>query len=291
MTIHLTALADLEKRASSHRLAWLASDDEGNPLGSAFLRLFTNDGQRHLAEVDVRVHPAERRRGVGETLLNAALEAAAEDGRRAVMAETEPDTDGARFLSKRDFRKVLTLIFTRLPLTGANPGTEPSAGYRLVSWDGEVPDELAGTFAESLRAMDDMPMGEVDYGKINWDVEQVKAIAKAVEKRGELLHTVAAVHEETGTIAGFTELTVPGTRTGDGQNYGTGVLPGHRGHGLGRWMKAEAIRLVRERYPEVTGLLTDTAEDNAPMRRVNDALGYVTVRTTARYQRMLGEPG
>ncbi|WP_215541453.1 GNAT family N-acetyltransferase [Amycolatopsis sp. CA-230715] len=291
MTIHLTALADLEERASSHRLAWLASDDDGTPLGSAFLRLFTNDGQRHLAEVDVRVHPAERRRGVGKALLDAALEAATVDGRRAVMAETEPGTDGARFLSERDFRKVLTLIFTRLSLADAHPESKPCAGYRLVSWDGEVPSELAETFAESRRAMDDMPMGEVDYGRVDWDVEQVKAIAKAVEKRGELLHTVAAVHEETGAIAGFTELTVPGTRTGDGQNYGTGVLPGHRGHGLGHWMKAEAIRLVRERHPEVTGLLTDTAEDNTPMRRVNEALGYVTVRTTARYQRKLGEIG
>ncbi|GAA1991028.1 GNAT family N-acetyltransferase [Amycolatopsis minnesotensis] len=287
--MHLTALADLEQRASSHRLAWLASDDDGNPLGSAFLRLFGNDGQRHLAEVDIRVHPAERRRGVGQALLDAAVDAATADGRRAVVAETEPDTDGARFLSKRDFRKVLTLIFTRLALTDANLGTRSSAGYRLVSWDGQVPDELADSFAESRRAMDDMPMGEVDYGRVDWDVEQVKAIAKAAEKRGELLHTVAAVHERTGAIAGFTELTVPGTRTGDGQNYGTGVLPGHRGHGLGQWMKAEAIRLVRERHPGVTGLLTDTAEDNVPMRRVNEALGYATVRTTARYQRKLGE--
>jgi GNAT superfamily N-acetyltransferase len=83
---------------------------------------------------------------------------------------------------------------------------------------------------------------------------------------------------------GFTELVVPGDGTGDGQHYGTGVLPEHRGRGLGRWMKAASIMRVRERHPCLDGLLTDTAETNLHMRRINDALGYAPAHTAFQYQ-------
>ena len=161
---------------------------------------------------------------------------------------------------------------------------EPHPGYHLISWDGTVPDELAETFAASRRAMDDMPMGSTDFGTVTWDVARVRAAAAAVERRGDLLHTVAAISDVDATIAGFSELVVPGDAAGDAQHYGTGVLPEHRGHGLGRWMKASAILQARERYPALAGLLTDTADSNAPMRGINDALGYVPTHTTYEYQ-------
>ncbi|MFD0891728.1 GNAT family N-acetyltransferase, partial [Streptosporangium algeriense] len=157
-------------------------------------------------------------------------------------------------------------------------------GYRLFSWDGTVPDDLADTFTASRRAMDDMPMDELDYGVVVWDVERVRAAARAVAERGDLLHTVVAVDDADGSIAGFTELVVPGDGRGDGQHYGTGVLPEHRGHGLARWMKAEIIRRTRERYPHLGGLLTDTADGNVHMRAVNDALGYLPTHREVRYQ-------
>jgi GNAT superfamily N-acetyltransferase len=62
------------------------------------------------------------------------------------------------------------------------------------------------------------------------------------------------------------------------------VLPEHRGHGLARWMKAAAILRARRRHPELSGLCTDTADGNAPMRAVNDALGYVPTHRAVEYQ-------
>jgi GNAT superfamily N-acetyltransferase len=91
-----------------------------------------------------------------------------------------------------------------------------------------------------------------------------------------------------GAVVGFTELVVPGDGRGDGQHYGTGVLPEHRGHGLGRWMKAESIRQARVRHPGLGGLLTDTADINPYMRRINDALGYAPTHRMVIHQRELG---
>jgi GNAT superfamily N-acetyltransferase len=290
LSIRITPLIDPDGGTSTRRLAWLASDTNGIPVGSAFLRLFTRTGQDHLAELDLCVHPAERRNRTGSRLLEAAVAAARQDGRRCVIAQAEAGSPGDRFLPARGFRRVLTLIFTRLTLaeadiTALTEITEQShPGYRLSSWEGTVPDGLAETFVASRHAMDDMPMGSTDFGTVTWDLKRVRAAAAAIEKRGDLLHTVVAIDESDGSIAGFTELVVPGDGKGDGQHYGTGVLPGHRGHGLGRWMKAASIRQARERHPDLGGLLTDTADNNPYMRHINDALGYAPTHTTFEYQ-------
>ncbi|MFI6981459.1 GNAT family N-acetyltransferase [Embleya sp. NPDC050154] len=290
MSTHLTPLTDPAQNPAGRRLAWLASDADGIPLGSAFLRLFTRPGQDHLAELDLRVHPAERRRGTGGRLLAAAVEAARADGRRSLLAQAEVDSPGDRFLAARGFRAVLTLIYARLPLAEVDLAavTEVAErahpGYRFLAWDGIVPDAWADTFAVSRRAMDDMPMGDTDYGTVIWDVDRVRAAARAIADRGELLHTIAAIDTADGSIVGFTELVVPGDGKGDGQHYSTGVLPEHRGHGLGRRMKAEAILRARDRHPDLAGLCTDTAAENRAMLGINAALGYRPTHRSTEYR-------
>ncbi|KOG43724.1 GNAT family N-acetyltransferase [Streptomyces resistomycificus] len=290
MTPRIIPLADPETGVSSRRLAWLAAGPDGAPTGSAFLRLFTREGQEHLAELEIAVHGAERRGGVGTRLLDAAVAAARADGRRSVLAQAEHGSAADAFLAARGFRRVLGLTYARLPLAGANLAAIgrlaelPCPGYRLTEWDGTVPDELALSYAESRRAMDDMPMEGTDYGTVVWDVERVVAAAEAVARRGELLHTVAAVDVSDGSVVGFSELVVPGDGRGDGQHYGTAVLPGHRGHGLARRMKAASILRARARHPELAGLCTDTADSNAPMRAVNEALGYAPTHRAVEYQ-------
>lgn len=147
-----------------------------------------------------------------------------------------------------------------------------------------MPDALARSFADSRRAMDDMPMEGTDFGRVVWDVERVIAAAEAITRRGELLHTVAAVDATDGSVVGFSELVVPGDGSGDGQHYGTAVLPEHRGKGLARWMKAAAVRHALERHPRLSGLCTDTAESNKPMLAVNDSLGYLPTHRSVEYQ-------
>lgn len=290
MSIRITPLTDPNRGPFSRRPVWLASDADGIPVGSAFLRLPTDAGQEHRAELELTVHPAERRNRVGSRLLDAAVAAAREEGRRGVAAHAEAGSAGDRFLAARGFRKVLALTYARLTLAGADIAAlteiveQPHPGYRLESWQGSVPDHLAETFTAARRAMDDMPMDEADHVPATWDVERVRAVARVIEERGDLLHTVVAVDTSDNSIAGFTELVVPGGGKGDGQHYGTGVLPEHRGRGLGRWMKAESIRHAHEHHPDLDGLITDTADSNSPMRHINDSLGYVPTHQVIGYQ-------
>ncbi|MFK0194322.1 GNAT family N-acetyltransferase [Kitasatospora sp. NPDC090308] len=295
MTFRLTALADPATGPSSRRLAWLASAPDGTPLGSAFLRLFDSPGQAHLCELALDVHPAERRRGAGSALLEAAATTAREDGRRTLLAQAVEGSPGDAFLSARGFERALVLEYARLDLTPADTGTGTAAdtgtatdateaggvarpelppGYRLVSWLGSCPEEWLPAFTRARTAMDDMPMGDTDFGVVAWDEARVLAAARAVADRGELLHTAAVLETATGDLVGFSELVLPADRSGDGQHYGTAVQPAHRRRGLARAMKAEAIRWTRAEHPGITGLRTDTADHNTGMLAVNRALGY-----------------
>ncbi|MFE0421208.1 GNAT family N-acetyltransferase [Streptomyces sp. NPDC058953] len=277
------------------RLTLVASDRDGVPRGTASLRLFPDPGRRALAELRIDVEPADRRRGVGTRLLDEALAAAREDGRRSVLAGADAESPGAGFLAARGFRTVLTLLHARLALADADPDAlarivaDAPTGYRLTSWSGTVPDALAATFTAARRAMDDMPTEDADLGTVVWDEERVREVARRVEERGDLLHTVAAVDVtggSAGSVIGFTELVFP-CDGGDGIHYGTAVLPDHRGRGLALRMKAESILHARGHAPGRAGLVTDTAAANGAMRRVNERLGYRFTHTSWQFQREL----
>ncbi|MEV1178002.1 GNAT family N-acetyltransferase, partial [Nonomuraea sp. NPDC049784] len=137
MSIRIIPLTDPQPAPSSRRLAWLAALPTGVPAGSAFLRLFTRAGQDHLAELELQVHPAERRGGIGSRLLAAAVAAARVDGRRCVIAQADAGSTGEAFLAAHGFRTVLTLTYARLPLAQADLAAlaeivrSPHPGYRL----------------------------------------------------------------------------------------------------------------------------------------------------------------
>lgn len=97
MPPRITPLTDPGSSPSNRRLAWLASDAEGVPVGSAFLRLSGGKGRDHRAELEIAVHPAERRAGVGGALLDAALTAARGDGRRSLVARVTAGSPANRF--------------------------------------------------------------------------------------------------------------------------------------------------------------------------------------------------
>jgi GNAT superfamily N-acetyltransferase len=275
MITRITALTD----PSSGNPVWIAEGDDGRPLGTARVHLPAGDG---AADLRITVHPAERRAGVGTRLLEAAV--AANGSSRALLGPAvEEGSAGESFCVAAGMRRVLALTYTRLDLAAFAEVPGPVDGYRLVHWEGTVADELAGTFARSRRAMDDMPMDDAAWTPDVWDVARLHRIAAAVAERGEILLTTAVIGPD-GEIAGFTEVVVAGDGTGDGQHYGTGVLPEHRGRGLARWLKVAQIEHVRARFPKLAGLLADTADSNTAMRRVNDSLGYRPTHRSLLYQ-------
>ncbi|MFC6160417.1 GNAT family N-acetyltransferase [Kribbella jiaozuonensis] len=273
MSIRLIPLTDPDYRPTSRRIAWLAAEDDGTPVGSAFLRLDSRNNYSQLGELELTVHPAERRRGIGSQLLDAVVAGARDHDVRTLLVDVNVGSVGDQFLQHHGFEIGLTLIYTRLDLSESIPDVPAVPGYRLISWEGVVPDDLVQTFTDARTGMDDAPTGSISIGADVWDVERTRHAAQVIAQRGDRLSVVAAL-DETGQIVGFTELVVPGDGKGDGQHYGTAVLPAHRGRGLALWMKAAQIHQTRHDFPDLDGLLTDTVDTNTPMRRTNTHLGY-----------------
>ncbi|MEU9996516.1 GNAT family N-acetyltransferase [Streptomyces sp. NPDC050848] len=275
----------------SHRLSWLATGADGVPVGVAGLRVFTSPGQDHLAELELHVAPAHRRLGAGSLLLSAALAACRTENRRSLIATAAADGPGEAFGARRGFRRALTLDHLMLRLD--EDGTDRAdllriadaehPGYRLTGWTGTVPDGLADAFAAAKNAMNDMPVGDLDYGSVAWDADRVRAMAAVVADRGDTLLTLAAVHDD-GTLAGYTEILIPQGVPPRVQQYDTAVVPEHRGHGLGLWVKAAMVRRLRAEYPGVVEIETDNADDNVHMLAVNHGLGFRSYRRTREFQ-------
>lgn len=268
----------------SRRLFWLATEPDGTVAGVAALRLFTRSGQEHLAELELHVHPERRRAGVGSQLLAQVVFAARVENRRSLIISVADAEPGIAFCAARGFQRVLTLRHLLLDLSEADDSAADTgpAGYRPASWAGTVPDDLAAAFAAAKNAMNDMPTGEMDYGEQQWDADRVRAMAQVLADRGDTLLTVAALHGDV--VAGFTEIVI---RAGERQRalqYDTVVVPAHRGHGLGLWLKAAMVRRLRADHPGIVEVETDNAEDNTHMLAVNERLGFREHRRAHEYQ-------
>lgn len=94
---------------------------------------------------------------------------------------------------------------------------------------------------------------------------------------------ITAALTEDGEMAGFHELIVfPDSRMAAIGN--TGVPGRFRGHGLGLRLKAAATLHVLEREPHVEVISTWNNADNAPMVRVNQAMGFEVSETWNTWQ-------
>lgn len=309
--------ASLTAVGPGSRLAlWLVhgSNDEG--VATARLRLPAAEGSGRLASVDLTVHPAHRRMGMGSRLLATVVAAAREEGCRRLSTEVLAGTPGESFLATREFVPALRLTWQRLVLAEiperiVKLPDVPHPGYRLTAWEGAPPDALAESFAAARGAFADQPAGGLEAATTRWDAERVRMMAELAARRGERLLNHAAISEADGSVAGYTKLTLP-AGVGEGSDGGAGeagepgepadgsgagarakqldtaVVAAHRGHGLGLWLKSAMLRHLLDAHPEVTEVVTNTADDNRHMLAVNAALGFRPLRRTVAYQLRLG---
>ena len=129
----------------------------------------------------------------------------------------------------------------------------------------------------------DMPTGDVDYEPQPWTVDELVAREEAMLARGLRMLTAAA-RDPSGRVVAYTELLVPGHGRNEAIQNDTLVHRAHRGHRLGVALKVVNLRRLRELYPEVPVVHTWSADDNAPMLAVNEAVGFRQVEWEFEYQ-------
>jgi GNAT superfamily N-acetyltransferase len=278
-------LRELVRATDRVWVVWAAVDEGGTVVGAASLVMPQHDNLAQ-AGVNIVVHPDHRRRGVGSQLLDHTEAAAHDHGRTVLLADTQwlvgaRDESGEEFAATNGYAGAQTSLRSCLSLPAdparldtalAGDGTD---GYVMrTCWDG-IPEEwLAGRAELSRRMSTDIPMGDLQLEEESWDEDRVRAEYQRIAAMGRRVVDTFALHEASGVLVGYTQVQVPRESPAVAFQQDTLVMREHRGHRLGRRMKAASTRELMRESPDTTLVRTWNADDNAPMLAVNTALGY-----------------
>jgi len=275
-------------------VAWEGADGDRRAdrraIGRAFAYVPVGRDNLHLVQFDVQVAPDRRRRGVGRALLAWGLALARRHDRRLIVGGTGARVPaGDAFARAFGAREVMRASTNELDLDEHGPrlfapdgvvanwlreGPLRAPAYELVWMPRPYPEEVLLPFAALKTAMNDAPRGDLDVEDRAYTPDSLRDNDAYDARAGLVPWTLLARHAASGAYAGFTEIVWDPERPRVAFQGDTAVIPAHRGHALGKWLKATMLdRLHRER-PEVRVVRTGNADSNEAMLGINRALGF-----------------
>src|SRR5579884_612285 len=224
------------------------------------------------------VAPALRRQGIGSALLAESRRLAKTLGHTKLVVRMPGAADAEGFAQARGGRLIERQSMSGLDLSTVDrhafeEWAAPRAanrGYALVRWSDRRPDELAASFCAARTALADAP-DTADTTPLT--IEALREREQGLLRLGIHRHVHAVVAQD-GEIAGFTNVVTVEDEPEVADVWNTAVVRAHRGRGLGLRVKAAATLWLLGEHPKTRWIRTFNHEANAPMLRVNRALGY-----------------
>ncbi|MFC7596751.1 GNAT family N-acetyltransferase [Terrabacter sp. GCM10028922] len=262
---------------------------DGTPVGWSQL-FFPERDNLDKSWFNLDVDPRFRRQGVGSALLEWTEERARAGGRQLLLGEVyvpvgDRETHADRgFALKRDYSVASVEIVRSLPLpvdadllarhrdrAAEAMGDE----YEVTVHVDGVPDELRqGVCDASNRLILDAPTGDVDFEPESMTVEDYRTMLDHLRATGRTIVTAVATHTSSGVVAAYTDLAYPATDRDIVFQWGTLVLPEHRGHRLGMAVKVANLEELARIAPERRSVQTMNDEQNPWMVQINIDLGF-----------------
>ncbi|MFI2710084.1 GNAT family N-acetyltransferase [Micromonospora sp. NPDC018662] len=277
-----------EVMPGERRISWIAQDEpapDGTPgaiVGHVHVLLLGGIGV-----LEVMVHPTLRRTGIGRELVRVAARRVWDEGFQSIGVEVVGDTPAVAFYEALGFtreyvetRSVLDLGAVDWPAL-TEMAAEVGAGYHVEFCPGGPPDELIEAYARAKAEVRDADDGELRPS--SYDPERLRDSLATLHRRGMKPYIVLALHEQTGEVAGLTEVVVPAQHPTRADQYDTIVVRDHRGYGIDRAIKARMLLELRSAEPELTEVQTWNAQANEAMLKVNAELGYQPDRDWCEY--------
>jgi GNAT superfamily N-acetyltransferase len=220
-------------------------------------------GRTYMGNV---VLPEHRRRGLGRVFLERCVVAARGHGSEVLAAGVEDgDVAGEAFAARYGLREVLRELEITRPVRSDEPDPEPPAGIELVELSSRL-DLLPAVYRLACETLPEMPL----HAPL-----EVPSYERWVEEDAtgpDVLPGGTLVALDGGTVVGFSGLVRRAADPHLAEHGLTSVAATHRNRGIATALKRAQIAWAsRSGYRE---LMTSTQAANAPMRAVNDKLGY-----------------
>jgi GNAT superfamily N-acetyltransferase len=257
--------------------------------------LYTSEwDNRHVAWVEVLVHPDLRGAGRGSELLAFAEHRARALGRTSIgaFAWDGPRADG--FASKHGLPRRGSAIKRRQTLDRVDrsaveemhaDATARAEDYELLRITGRTPEDMLEAVAVMTAAINDSPTDDLDIEDEVFPVQRIRDYETAQLARGKRLYRVVARHRESGALAGHTVVAADAERPWIGDQHDTSVVAAHRGHRLGLLLKTDMLGWLARAEPSLATIDTWNMESNDFMIRVNELLGYEILGRELQFQR------
>jgi len=263
----------------SERQQWGAFANDRLVARAALFRNLTASNAA-TRDVDIAVHPAHRRRGLGRALLTVCVGAIDDAESRLLEGWTGTRVPaGTAFAERIGATGGLHMRASQLDLAKVDralmrewASIDP-AGYRIEWIIGDTPDHLMDNVIDALRAINRMPREGLEMEDWEFTPEIIRDGERVMKERGREGWFVLAIHE-SGASAGFTDVSFDRRFPSVIQQRGTAVVPEHQGKGIGKWMKARMIEKIVAKLPEARYIRTENAGSNAPMLAINVKMGF-----------------
>jgi GNAT superfamily N-acetyltransferase len=258
---------------------------DGELIGSTGIRVDPDhDDNPDVIFGGVNVRADHRRQGVGTQLFAYFVALAKAERRTRIVGETNGRVPGAEFAAAMGAEIKQETHVNHLPIAAVDRalmekwvanGPVRAADYEIFGWDDDVPEEYMDQYLAAVLVMNDAPLDDLEMNDFTLTAQEVREGEKQAKAVGQEQWQLIARRKSDGVWAGIHNVAWIRSQPDTVYVGSTGVFPEHRGHALGKWLKATMTLRVMDERPQVTSIRTGNADSNDAMLGINREMGYV----------------